>query len=309
MCETPCAIPREERDLGQDITVKFVRVEKAYDHCLPFEQALATALALGAPFARERNINEGFPDPIFIRLERLETEHDFVFGEVTRKQTDNIPPEANNNGLTPIALSNNGGLGLSPAFRYHIPTMVLLIQANTQAVSQNRLFLYLKFINERCEYGCYPVPKESAWARFNRGHPRRLLLRVAAPTHIGILNDEGRSVAKGIADIGAALDAPYITLDISMGHRKGQLDRGVVTRVINAFKNIGDDGAAIETLSVSVSDEEGHDLIDFLDEHMVFKTRLDFPNRNPNGHYLLRKKYLEGLFNANLEYLNNTYAP
>jgi hypothetical protein len=62
---------REDLDLDRAITLKFFRVEKAYDHCLSFEQALETALALGAPHIRERNINEGFPDPIIIRLERL----------------------------------------------------------------------------------------------------------------------------------------------------------------------------------------------------------------------------------------------
>jgi hypothetical protein len=125
---------------------------------------MTTAFALGPPKLRERDINKGFPDPIIIRLERLDTQHDVLFGEVIRKQVDNIPAEATDAGLTPIVLSDNGGLALSSAFRYHIPTSVLLIQAANLAVSQNRLLLYLKSISERCEYGCNPVPKESAWA-------------------------------------------------------------------------------------------------------------------------------------------------
>ena len=296
--------------MDRAITLKFLRVTKAYDHCLEFEDSLSTAFRLGAPHQREKNINKGFIDPIIIRLERLATQQDFVFGEVIRKQVDNIPPEAQDDGLVPIVLSDNGGLALSTAFRYHIPTRVLLIQANNQAVSHNRLNMYLKCVSERCEYGFDPIPKESAWEKFNRGKPRRLLLRVAAPTHIGILNDEARSVAAGIADIGEALHAPYITVDISMGNRKGELDRGVVTRIINEFKRLaaGGDGAAIETLSASVSADEGPDFIDFLDEQMVVRDRLDFPNNSPDGHYTLRRNYLESQFNANLEYINNTYA-
>jgi hypothetical protein len=120
------------------------------------------------------------------------------------------------------------------------------------------------------------------------------LLKVAAPTHIGVLDDEARPIAEGIANIGDALHAPYITIDISMGHRKGALDRGIVTRVINQFRNlIAGDGATIETLSASVSDVEGADMIDFLEEYLVVRARLEFPNNNPDGHYELRKVLLE----------------
>jgi hypothetical protein len=102
---------------------------------------------------------------------------------------------------------------------------------------------------------------------------------------------------------------PYITVEISMGKRKGELDRGVVTRIINEFKRMaGGNGATIETLSASVSDDDGPDFIDFLDEHMVIRDRLEFPNNSPDDHYTLRRNYLESQFNANLEYLNNTYA-
>lgn len=270
---------------------------------------MQSAFALGVPYQRERNINEGFPDPIIVRLEQLEIDHDFVSGEVIRKQIDNIPAEANDDGLTPIVLSDNGGLALSSAFRYHVPTRVLLIQANNQAVSHNRLNLYLRSVSERFEYGCVPLLKESAWTRFNRGEPRRLLLKVAAPSCIGVLDDEARPIAEGIKDIGEAMHAPMITLDISMGRRKGGLDRGIVTRVINQFKGLfGDEGATLETLSAIVSDENGRDEIDFLQEQMVIKHRLDFPNNNPKAHYKLRRAFLESTFNANLEYINNTYG-
>jgi hypothetical protein len=124
-----------------------------------------------------------------------------------------------------------------------------------------------------------------------------------------MLDDEARTIADGIASIGDALHAPYITIDISMGHRKGALDRGIVTRVINQFKNLlHTDGATVETLSASVSDDDGPDMIDFLEEYLVIKTRLEFPNKNPDGHYEMRKAFLESTFNANFEYISNTYA-
>lgn len=66
---------------------------------------------------REVDINPGVDNPIIVRLERLDDEDNgFVTGELIRKQTENIPPEANNNGLEPIELSEGGGLAYSSAF-------------------------------------------------------------------------------------------------------------------------------------------------------------------------------------------------
>jgi hypothetical protein len=170
--------------------------------------------------------------------------------------------------------------------------------------------LYLKIVNERCQYGYAPVPKKSAWERFNSGKPRRLLIKVAAPSHVDFLDDEARPVAAGIADIGQALRAPHITVDISMGHRKGELDRGMLVRVIKECLGLGDSGkATVETLSVGVSDGESNDLIDFLEEYLVVKDRLDLPDGDPDRHYSLRSSYLEQQFNANLEYISSTYGP
>jgi hypothetical protein len=134
-------------------------------------------MALGDAHAREKNVNAGFPIPIIIRLESLALQNNFYSGELIRKQVSNIPPEANDSGLTPISLSEGGGLGLSSAFRYHRPTRVLLIQANTQAVSQTRLNLYLKHVDQNAEYTFDPIPREDAWTWFNSGAPRRLLMR------------------------------------------------------------------------------------------------------------------------------------
>jgi hypothetical protein len=49
-------------------------------------------------------------------------------------------------------------------------------------------------------------------------------------------------------------------------------------------------------------------MIDFLEEHLVVKTKLDFPNRDPDGHYQLRKRHLENIFNDNIEYISATYT-
>lgn len=299
--------------MDNSLTLKFVRVTTAYAHGIPFHTALETAMALGDPPTRERNINAGMPDPIIVRIERLRSRNDFVSGELIRKQVSNIPPEANDGGLTPIQLSEGGGLGLSSAFRYHRPTRVLLIQANNQVVSIGRLNLYLKAIDQSAEYVFDPVPRADAWNRFNSGLPRRLVLKVASPDHIpagNALDNEARTVGDGIATISEALRGAVITIEVSMGQHRGSLLKGATERVLRAFRRMKRDGELdVRMLSAAVKDDEGTDMIDFLDEHLVVRDRLDLPDNDPNRNYELRAAFLESTFHANLGYIHAHYGP
>jgi hypothetical protein len=300
--------------MDNSVTLKFLRVTNAYGHGIAFPAALDTAMALGDLHARERDINVGFADPIIIRLERLGAQNDFIFGELIRKQVSNIPPEANDDGLSPIELSDGGGLGISSAFRYHRPTRVLLIQANNQAVSAGRLNLYLKAVDANAEYTIDPVARADAWERFNTGLPRRLVIKIASPERIGtlennVLGGESGTIGEGIASIGEALRGAVITIDVSMGQRKGSLFKGATERVLRKFRALGNAGTLdVKMLSASIKDDDGTDLIDFLDEHLVVRDRLDLPDGNPEENYNRRAAFLEATFNAQLAYLHGLYG-
>lgn len=298
--------------MDNSLTLKFFRVDKTYGHGISFEQALNGAFALGTPVQREKNINAGFPDPIIVRLEQLaaNNDNDFISGELIRKQIDNIPPEANDDGLVPIQLANGAGLGLSSAFRYHRPTRVLLIQANNQAVSAPRLNLYLNCVNQNAEFTFEPLARPDAWARFNQGLPRKLLLKIASPDHVADFQNEADTVGTGIANIGEALRGAYITIEVSMGRKRGNLLKGATERIIRAFSRADRDGQLdVKTLSASVSDEEGTDVIDFLDEHLVVKDRLDLPDGDPAANYRLRADFLQNSFQQHLDYIHRLYGP
>jgi hypothetical protein len=300
--------------MDNSLTLKFLRVTPAHPHGIAFHAALEAALALGTPHEREKDVNAGFLDPIIVRLERLQARNDFAFGELIRKQISNIPPEANDEGLSPIQLSDGGGLGLSSAFRYHRPTRVLLIQANNQAVSAGRLNLYLKAVDQNAEYTFDPVAREDAWERFNAGAPRRLIMKIAAPDHIGqlannALANEAETVGTGLASIGEALRGAVITIDVAMGQKKGSLLKGATERVLRTFRRLGAAGELdIKTLSASVKDDEKTDLIDFLDEHLVIRDRLDLPEQQPDRNYQVRAAFLETQFNDRLGYLHRLFG-
>jgi len=300
--------------MDNSLTLKFLRVTPAHPHSITFNAALDTALALGSPHEREKDINAGFPDAIIVRLERLQTQNNFVFGELIRKQMSNIPPEANDEGLSPIQLSDGGGLGLSSAFRYHLPTRVLLIQANNQAVSAGRLNLYLKAVDRNAEYTFDPVAREDAWERFNSGAPRRLIMKIAAPNHItqlahNALANEAETIGTGLASIGEALRGAVITIDVAMGQNKGSLLKGATERVVRTFRRLGNARQLdVRMLSASIKEGDSTDLIDFLDEHLVVRDRLDLPDRQPDRNYDVRAAFLETQFNEHLGYLHKLFG-
>ena len=153
-----------------------------------------------------------------------------------------------------------------------------MIQANNQAVSIGRLNLYLKAVDQNAEYGFDPVPRADAWARFNDGMPRRLVMKIASPEHIPDLGDgndlqhEAETIGTGIANIGEALRGAVITIDVSMGRRSGSLLKGATERVLRTFRRLGNAGELdVRMLSAAITDENGTDLIDFLDEHLVVR--------------------------------------
>ena len=296
--------------MDNTVTLKFLRVDKAYGHGIAFEQALGLAINLGDLHDREKNINAGFVDPIIVRLERLVPSNGFVSGELIRKQISNIPPEANDDGLSPIQLSDGGGLGLSSAFRYHIPTRVLLIQANNQAVSSNRLNSYLKCVDQNAEFTFASIPRSDAWGRFNNGLPRRLLMKIASPDHVPDMpNAAASAVGTGVANIGEALRGAYITIEVSMGRKQGSLLKGATEQVLRTFARLGRQGdVEVKMLSASVSDGEGTDLIDFLDEYLIARDRLDLPERNPEGNYQIRANFLISEFQKHLPYIHGLYG-
>ena len=122
------------------VTVQFFRASADNGDVSGFENAIMNQAAKPTPTEREIDLGRG----IFFRLERCESDGDFIVGEFCRKQITNIPPQAGNLGLSKIILSDGHGLGHVSAFRYHIPTKILAFQQNRMCGSPARISLYIK---------------------------------------------------------------------------------------------------------------------------------------------------------------------
>ena len=165
--------------LDSRITAKFFRINSENGAAPAFEAAMKNIInAAQTPKGREKELG---PE-VVIRLERLTEEQNYICGEVVRKQVANIPQEANDDGLTPLALSDGAGLGHSIAFRYNSALRVIAIQFDRRAVSVARFLRYVGLWNEGAYYKAYPLVRGDAWERYNKGTLRKFEFQIAAPS-------------------------------------------------------------------------------------------------------------------------------
>lgn len=292
--------------MDNTVTAKFFRVTG--EAAAPEFVAHLDTIFAKALVDRESDINPGTNNPVIVRLERLaHDDADYVTGELIRKQVRNIPPEANDEGLEPIELSEGGGLGYSSAFIFHRPTRVILIQSNPIAVTYSRLAMYTVTHNPAANYRFDPIPTDEAWDRFNRGLPRKLVVRIASPEAVAGLPAAAGTVAGSAADVSEAMNGAYITIEVSMGNKKGSLDVNAVRNLIRTFRQ--SEEVDVRHLSASVKpDGSGTDVIDFLEEYLVFKDVFDLPENDAERSYTMRRDILRNAFGNRLEYIQAHYG-
>jgi hypothetical protein len=252
---------------------------------------------------RERDVTGA---GVLLRIEQCETEGQFVCGEFCRKQVTNIPPQAGPKGLAPIVLPAGQGLGHLAAFRYHRPTRVILLQNNIQCTTPHRVSLYVMMINAAAMFTFEPVLRKDALERFKNRKVRSFTVGFASPENLEALDDKGIASARGARLLAEAFKGLDLTITVSVGKKRRKfLDFKRVSDEVKAL--LGSD-AKVNQLEVSANEDEiGRD-IDFLEEHLKCKEKLDLPEGNHAKNYQVRKAFLKEQFAANLEYLTKHFG-
>ena len=241
-----------------------------------------------------------------MRLEHYELSDDFIHGDICRKQTDNVPPEVSDEGLSAIPLQDGSGIGHLAAFQYHIPTRILLIQSNRQCGVPNRLSDYVRRFFPGNTFGFEPVPNENAWERANRATIRSFTVRMAVPDNVTGAEIEGASGMANLARMAHIHDASIVEITFSSGRkRKNYLAK---SKTLGFAKELIDSALSIDKMELRSSNEFGSDLIDFLEDHMRFSEEIDLPERNPLEHYVRRKEFLDKAFSDKISWLKERYG-
>lgn len=291
--------------MDKKITVRFFKVSKNHKSAPALEAALKNALQSGATASkRQRNVYGNI-----IRLERLVQNGTFWDGEVVRKQAENIPPEAHDEGLTALALKEGGGLGHPIAFRYSPSLSVLAMQFDNRAVSVNKLMAYLQAIDPAHGYSAFPLVREDAWERYGRGTPSKFTIEIAAPSELPSVEGEIGSVIESAKRLAEISSAPVISLEAKMGHSKGSLKQKSVDKLIQFFTKGKGSTHDIRKLNVTNRHDDGpSEEIDFLKEFLACTSHLELSGNDPDVNYDTRKIYLTACFNDNFAYIKTTYG-
>ncbi len=296
--------------MDNNITVRFFRIRPNHRTVPPFEEALGQIFASSvSPVEREQDVGLG-GGSVILRLERFVQDGQFVAGEMVRRQTRNFPPEANDDGLNLLPLSDGGGLGHCAAFRYSIPLGIIAIQFDNRAVSMGRMLAYMREFDIHADYAADALVREDSWARYGRGQPRKLSFTIAQPQNLGEVEGNVHSAVESSRRLAELYNAPIITVEVSMGRRDGHLNGGYIRRFIRYLTSDAAAGSDVRNIEVNVKPDDGGEVetINFLDELLRVKSTLDLPDDDIDRNYKIRSKFVRTCFNENLPYMREVYG-
>lgn len=254
------------------------------------------------PLERERDLGQG----VVVRLERFQRLGRFTYGEFSRVQTVNIPPQTTPDGLEPIELADGRGLAHVCAFQYHEPTRVILLQRNPLGATPSRVGLYLKAISPGTLFSLSPVLRSDALPRLMAGNAKSLKISFAAPTDLSAIEDGDAAGLDNIERLGEMFKSPEIEIRFTVGRARNTfLDNAMVRRVVGALRQ---SSADIKTLEVSVENDFGVDPIDFLGDALKVHEQAELPSNNPDAKYRTISSILASSFEENFDYISQIYG-
>lgn len=294
--------------VATQVTVRFYIVHD--QEGVPLEDRLA-AIAAKPKGTREINTADNEAVPFNVRLEDCDTsDKAFMCGQFVRRTLDNHPPEATEEGLLTLKLKEGAGLGYPAAFAYAPALKVIAIEHSPRTLSLSRILLYVNMMGDAGKLSAQPIPNQLAWDRYKTGKPRKITLTIANPTNLAAVEGEVGGVLSASGKLNEIFEGPVITIEVSMGHKKGFLNPLHVEKILNYFTKGEGKGADVRSLKASVKPDDGSptDELDFLNELLVSRDTLELSG-DPLKDYARRKAFVLAELKSHTPYLKKVYGP
>ena len=266
--------------MARSITVRFYTVGKVSPQGSSLRTTLQTVFNLGEPSARERQLTGGF----VCRLERLDLAPGYLSGEMMRVRDTDLPCEVHPDGTRALGLDVPIGDGIAFCFREADHT--LAIHYDTGVVSPGRFNDYLMQMHHAGQFTMEPVLDAAAIARFQAQPLRKLRVKLARPQNLDALDDESAAAGAAMQSLGDAYEAPVVTIELSMGHNKGQLGAQAKAMVWSFLGMVGH-GEDVRAISVTPDAGEGlkNEDINLLDSLLSEKGEINPASDAPDDVY------------------------
>jgi len=293
--------------VSTQISVRYYKLHD--DEVVPFEARLKK-LAAKPKAKREINIADNEAVPFYVRLEELDlSEKPLVCGQFVRRTLIDHPPEATKDGLLALKLGAGSGLGYPAAFAYLPKLKVIALEYSPRVLSLSRVLLYVNMSSGQGKISARPIPNQQAWDRYAKGKPRKLTITLANPENLAAVEGDVSGVLSATSKLNEIFDAPVITIEVSMGHKKGSLNSDYVEKILNFFTVGAGRKADVRNLRASVRPDDGSktDDLDFLSELLTSRNDLDISD-DPVKSYEIRKAFVRTELKKHIPYIKQVYG-
>jgi len=273
--------------VDRHITIRFYSVGKSLPQGPSLREVFEEIFAKDIP-EREVRLATG----LSARLERFELEGNDFTGEFTRIQSTNFLSEVHVDGTRSLSIGTPLGHGV--AFRFRQVDHVFAVQYDTRVLSPGRMFAYLRAMRGDASFDYRPKVDESNWLRMQQNPLRKLAITIASPDHLGAIENAGAAVGDSIRLLGEAYSAPFVTIELGMGRRNGELSAATKEMASQVFALFANDQADVRKMKAVSETEAGerNDEINLIDEILSEKDELALPDNDPDRNYEVRRNFL-----------------
>jgi hypothetical protein len=278
--------------MASRVTFRFYRINEAQGQP-SFADCLDEVLAIPLPHDRVKFIE--FANH---RIECGARNGGMIYGDFYRLQQDDLPPKVGMQAAAvPLDLGPDHGLGHRVAFGYHVGKRVLGIEKRAAAPSAIRLVQYASIFRGATAIVPLPIVRPNEISRLNNVVPRKFEMRIAEPAQLDAVDGDQLSFKESLEAVRRVVGAPYITLSIGMGPRKGEVDRNKLTKVANwLLGNYLDQKGKISDLTISGREDGSDSVLNLLDAHLGDSTDIQLPGDDLAANFELRRAAVETLF-------------
>lgn len=280
--------------MPKPITVRFYQVGKVSQHGPTLRTVLQQIFDLGEPGTRQRQLSGAFT----CRLERLNVDTPgYVAGEMVRVRSTDLPCEVHPDGTH--ALSVDVPIGDGVAFWFREQDHKLAIQYDMRTLSPGRFNDYLHQMVDAGQFIFEPALDPQALARFHALPLRKLKVKLARPQQLGALEDDMSAAGQAFRDLGEVYQAPVVTLEMSMGHYKGQLADGA-KQMVEGFLTMAGTNRDVRGITVTPESGEGQENedINLLDTLLSVKGEVAPVSEGPNDVYAACSAFVRAQLDA-----------
>lgn len=273
--------------MAKAVSVRFCTVGKVAQAGPSLRTTLETIFNAGAPAARECQLSGGFD----CRLERLVLTPGYMAGEMMRIRETDLPCEVHPDKTRVLGV--NVPLGDGVAFCFREADHTLAIQYDARVLSPGRFNDYLVQMHNAGQYVFEPVLDAQALARFQAQPLRKLKVKLARPQNLVALDNEMSAAGAAFQSLGDAYAAPVVTIEMSMGHNKGQLSDGAKT-MIAGFLAMAGHNSDVQAITVTPDAGEGvqNEDINLLDSLLSEKGDLNPASEEPDDVYAATSQFV-----------------